>query len=69
MCGSDYFKEQLTLNDQAIVEIKLDEFDADSVEAFVDWLYLGWTKNTEHYANDLFKLAFKYEIHDLKVSF
>lgn len=48
-------------------EIDITDFDATIVENFIKWLYLGEI-DSEDTAIDLFSLAEKYLIQELKVS-
>lgn len=49
-------------------EIDIVDFDANTIENFVKWLYLGEIESDE-LALELYFLAQKYLIEDLKVSY
>lgn len=48
-------------------EILIEDFEPATIESFIRWLYLGEIDN-EDLVDDLFALADKYLINELKVS-
>jgi hypothetical protein len=48
--------------------VKITNFKADIIEAFVEFIHLGQIKNLDSIVVDMFKFADKYNVHELMVS-
>lgn len=50
-----------------VIEIK--DFSLDTIESFVEFLYLGKTEKMDTLADDLFAFGDKYQIESMKASY